>query len=94
MSIENEKIQRKHGQSNPGIGAGMLKVKAMQVTFPIKVEITWECPHCNARGTHEYPLRDMFDNHSKMVAKCWNCDKSVVVRLTGISTELKKEKRG
>ena len=94
MTIENEKIQRKHDQSNPGPGAGMLKVKAMQVTFPIKVEVTWACPHCNARGTHAYPLRDMFDNHSKIVAKCWNCDKSVVVRLTGISTELKKEKRG
>ena len=89
MTIENEKIQR-----NPGIGGGMLKVKAMQVTFPITAEITWTCPHCNARGTHAYPLRDMFDNHSKIVAKCWNCEKSVVVRLTGISTELKKEKRG
>lgn len=73
---------------------GLLKVKATQVTFPIKVEITWECPHCNARTTDYYPLHDMFDNHSKIVAKCWNCEKSVVVRLTGISTELKKEKRG
>ena len=91
MTIENEKTQRKPGPLNHG---GMLKVKAIQVTFPITAEITWECPHCGARGTHAYPLRDMFDNHSKIVAKCWNCEKSVVVRLAGISTELKKEKRG
>ena len=32
----------KHGQLNLGIGAGMLKVKATQVTFPITAEITWE----------------------------------------------------
>lgn len=84
----------KQGQLNPGIGGGMLKVKATQVTFPITTEITWECPHCNARTTDYYPLRDMFDNHSKIKAQCFHCEKSVVVRLTGISTELKKEKRG
>ena len=72
---------------------GLLKVKARKVTFPITVEISWECPNCNARTTDYYPLRDMFDNHSKIKAQCFHCDKYVVVRLTGISTELKREKK-
>jgi len=39
----------KHGQLNPGIGAGMLKAKAMQVTFPITAEITWDGNEANVR---------------------------------------------